>query len=352
MTEPILFERYPALSGRLPWLPLAQLPTPVQPVTVAQGGRAVTLLVKRDDLSARPYGGNKVRKLEFLLADARAQGATRVVTAGAFGSHHALATTVFGVRSGFAVSCVLFPQHRTPHVQDILRMIAAHGAELRFTRRMEGVPFALRRARWAHRGERVCTIPPGGSSAVGTLGYVNAALELDAQIAAGECDVPSVIHVAGGTLGTAAGLALGLALAGRRIPIQATRITSTLVTNPRTLRRLLRGAAALLESAGVRVPEVASVMEMVELRDDQIGAGYGHETAAGRAATDAFRAAGLVLDPTYTAKAAAAVLAAEATGAGPPLFWHTLSAAEPLEAARGLDASRLPRPFAAALAGP
>lgn len=350
MSEPFLFQRFPALAGSLPWLPLAQLPTPVQPLTVEHAGRVVTLLVKRDDLSALPYGGNKVRKLEFLLAQARAEGATRVVTAGAFGSHHALATTVFGVRNGFAVSCVLFPQHRTPHVQDILRMIAAHGAELRFTRRMEGVPFALRRARWAHRGETVCTIPPGGSNAAGTLGYVNAALELDAQIAAGECDVPSVIHVAGGTLGTAAGLALGLALAGRRIPIQATRITSTLVTNPRTLRRLLRGTAALLERAGVRVPDVGSAMDLVSLRDDQIGGGYGHETPAGRAAAEAFRGAGLVLDPTYTAKAAAAVLADTAPAGGPVLFWHTLSAAEPLDAARGLDVLRLPRPFAAALA--
>src|SRR5699024_8754609 len=150
-----------------------------------------------------------------------------------------------------------------PHVRDILGMIAAHGAELRFTRRLEGVPFALQRARWAHRRERACIIPPGGSSEVGTLGYVSAALELDAQIESGEGPEPSVLHVPAGTLGTVAGIALGLRLAGRRVPIQATRITSPLVTNQRALRRLLAGVAALLEDAGAQPPPVTEVQALV-----------------------------------------------------------------------------------------
>lgn len=347
MNPPLLFRRYPGLAARTPWLPLAQLPTPVEPVLIEHEGRTLPVLVKRDDLSAQPYGGNKVRKLEFLLGEVVAKRAGRVITAGAFGSHHALATTIYARQQGLAVTCVLFPQHLTPHVRDILGMIAAHGAELRFTRRLEGVPFALQRARWAHRAERPCIIPPGGSSLTGTLGYINAALELDAQIRAGACPEPTVIHVAAGTLGTAAGIALGLALAGRRIPVQATRITSSLVANPRTLRRLVGGAATRLAAAGAKPPAAAAVLAMVELRDDQIGAGYGRETAAGRAAAEAFARAGLVLDPTYTAKAAAALLAERGER---PLFWHTLSAAEPLDSARQLDLEALPAPFARALA--
>ena len=349
MPEPLLFRRFPGLSARVGWLPLAQLPTPVHRLTIDHAGGALPLLVKRDDLSAEPYGGNKVRKLEFLLGEAKAGRAGRVVTAGAFGSHHALATTLYARREGLSATCVLFPQRLTPHVRDILGMIAAHGAELRFTRRLEGVPFALQRARWAHRRERACIIPPGGSSVAGTLGYVNAALELDAQIEAGECPEPSVIHVAAGTLGTVAGIALGLGLVGRRIPVQATRITSPLVTNPRALRRLVTGVAALLAGAGAEPPPVAQVLSLVTLRDDQIGGGYGYETAAGRAAAEAFSRAGLVLDPTYTAKAAAAVLLERPAGAAPPLFWHTLSAAEPLDAVRELDPAALPAPFARAL---
>ena len=309
------------------------------------------ILVKRDDLTARPYGGNKVRKLEFLLAEALAAGHGRVVTAGAFGSHHALATTVYGRRSGLAVTCVLFPQPLTAHVREVLGAIAAHGAELRFTRRMEGVPFALRRARWWRRAEGACIIPPGGSSPVGALGYVEAGLELDAQIRSGECSEPGCIYVAAGTLGTVAGLALGLRLAGRRIPVQAVRITSALVTNWRALRSLVRGTLGLLRPAPPLLPSVEEVLELVELRHDQVGAGYGRETAASNAAAAAFAAAGLTLDATYTAKAAAAVLA-DPRGPRPPLFWHTLSAfrPEPLEAHPNPGA--LPEPFRTILAGP
>ena len=349
MRMPQLFQRAPGLAAVVPWLPLATLPTPIQRIQVAAAAGARELLVKRDDLTGTVYGGNKVRKLEFLLADAQRQGARRLITAGAFGSHHALATTIYGRRLGFEVSCVLFPQRLTPHVRDILLMIAGNGAELRYTRRLEGVPFGLLRARWAHRREPCCVVPPGGSSPLGTLGYVEAALELDAQIRAGECDVPSAIHVAAGTLGTAAGIALGLALAGRSIPLVATRITAPIVTNERVLEKLVRGALALMARAGIDLPDVPTVLANVRLDHQQVGAGYGRETAAGRAATETFAHAGLQLDATYTAKAAAGVLASPA-GGPPLLFWHTLSRSEPI-VERPFDSATLPAPFARAVAG-
>lgn len=315
-----LLDRYPVLNDRLPWVCLGIGPTPLTSLEVA--GRSV--LLKRDDLSARPYGGNKVRKLEFLLARARAEGATRLVTAGATGSHHALATTIYGRALGFDVTVLLFPQHRTPHVREVLLGIAGMGADLRFLPRMEAVPYGLWRTRRA-AGERCCTIPPGGSDATGTLGYVAAALELDEQLASQAA--PDAIYLAAGTLGTVAGVALGLALAGRPIPIVGVRITSRLVTNRRALRRLIRGAAAVLERAGIDTGDAAArALALVRLDDDQVGAGYGHATGAGSAATEAFAAHGIVLDPTYTAKAAAALLAASDAR---PLFWHTLSAHMP-----------------------
>ncbi|HEX6693602.1 MAG TPA: pyridoxal-phosphate dependent enzyme, partial [Longimicrobiales bacterium] len=209
-----LYEWFPRAAAAIPWVELATLPTPIETVTLppAGGENALSVQVKRDDLSGDAYGGNKVRKLEFLLAAARARGATRVVTAGAFGSHHALATTVYARRLGFDVTTILFPQHVTPHVRGIPLMCAALGAEVRFTPRMEGVPFALWRAALDGRG-RTCVIPPGGSDAIGTLGYVEAGLELAAQWQESRSKRPARIHVAAGTLGTAAGLALGLALA-------------------------------------------------------------------------------------------------------------------------------------------
>jgi 1-aminocyclopropane-1-carboxylate deaminase/D-cysteine desulfhydrase-like pyridoxal-dependent ACC family enzyme len=142
-----IFERFPRLADSYARVALGRFPTPVERHVLNGADGCIEMLVKRDDVCATPYGGNKVRKLEFLLGDAKARGARRLITAGATGSHHALATTVYGRKHGFDVSLVLFPQMRTPHVRDVLLMDHALGAELRFTRTMEGVPFALLRAR-------------------------------------------------------------------------------------------------------------------------------------------------------------------------------------------------------------
>lgn len=321
-----LLERAPRLIQQVGHVPLGTYPTPLQPVEVA--GRRV--LVKRDDLCAADYAGNKVRKLEFLLAEALNQGAGRIVTAGATGSHHAFATAWHGRRLGLQSTLVLFPQRLTPHVREMLLLMHATGAELRWVRRMEGVPFGLWRARLAHRATSPAAIPPGGSSAVGALGYVNAGLEVAAQMQA-EGDVASAIHIAAGTLGTVAGLAIGLAWAGMPVPIQATRITSRLVTNERVLHGLVRDTLSLLQHSGARdLPDAGAAAALVQLRHDQIGTGYGHATPQAEQAEADFAAAGLHLDPTYTAKAAAALLHdSTQPAAGTPLFWHTLSAVTP-----------------------
>lgn len=324
---PALFRRWPALRRRIAWLPLADVPTPVEPL--ALDGAADGLWIKRDDLSGSVYGGNKVRKLEFLLADARRDGVERLITAGAIGSHHVLATVVYGRRLGLRTSAVLFPQPVTDHVQAVLRLHHAFGAELRYTRRMELVPLAVWRARLAHRGERVRVIPPGGSDALGALGYASAALELAEQIERGEAPAPAAAHVAAGTLGTAAGLALGFTLAELDTRVVATRIASRLVTNRWTLRRLVRGAARLLADAGGPRVDADAALGRIELSHRRIGDGYGHPVPAARRAADRLDAAAIRVDPTYTAKAAADALAALESDGGPRLFWHTLSARSP-----------------------
>ncbi len=326
---PELFRRYPALANRLPWLPIGTFPTPIEPCEIeTPDGTTCRVWVKREDRSSERYGGNKVRKLEFLLAEARSRGARRLITVGAAASHHAFATLIHGRDAGFDCTLVLFPQPYTPHVEDMLRLDAAFGADIVWAPRIELVPLALLRARLAHRRAPAFNIAAGGSDATGTLGWVSGGLELAGQIDAGEAPRPACIHVAGGTLGTAAGLALGLALAGCDIPIVATRITSRLITNERVLGRLVAAVSAVLESAGVRVPSVDRIASRVEIRHDQIGRGYGHETDASRQALDTFSDAGLRLEPTYTAKACAELL--RGARDGPPLlFIHSFSAAEP-----------------------
>lgn len=348
-SELTLYDRLPASAlWTLPRTPLGVFPTPVESLVLGTAAGDRTILVKRDDLCADGYAGNKVRKLEFLLADATERGARRLITAGAAGSHHAFATAYHGIAQGFDVSLVLFPQTRTSHVRTMLQLDRAAGAEMRWAGRMELVPYGLWRARLAHRRDRPRVIPPGGSNAIGTIGYVNAALELAAQIESGDIAVPTSIHVAAGTLGTVAGLAVGLAWADLDVPIVATRITPLLVTNERSLANLVQATHELLTDTGASLPTAADALRLVDLRHDQFGDGYGRATDAGNAATRVFADAGLQLDPTYTAKAAATLLGDVATdSAGErPLFWHTLSANEPTDLLEREPLPPLPAPFA------
>jgi 1-aminocyclopropane-1-carboxylate deaminase/D-cysteine desulfhydrase-like pyridoxal-dependent ACC family enzyme len=321
--ELALFRAAPVLRQQLGRVPLGSFPAPLQHLEVA--GRK--LLVKRDDICAEGYAGNKVRKLEFIFGEARARGAQRIITAGATGSHHALATAFHGLRLGFDISLVLFPQRVTEHVREILLMDHGTGAELRWAQRAGAVPFGLLRARWAHRRRSPFIVPPGGSSATGTIGYVNAGLELAEQVAAGDAAPPDRIHVAAGTLGTAAGMAIGLAWAGLDMPVVATRITPRMVTNERVLARLISATCQRLRSMGAEPPPAAAALRLVRITHDQLGPGYGEPTPAAERAAAEFAAAGLRLDPTYTAKAAAGLLADQSPGL--PLFWHTLSVVEP-----------------------
>jgi 1-aminocyclopropane-1-carboxylate deaminase/D-cysteine desulfhydrase-like pyridoxal-dependent ACC family enzyme len=331
-----LFQRFPGLEGRLPRVPLGSFPTPVEPLRVP--GAAQEVWVKRDDLTGRAYGGNKVRKLEFLLADARENGTERVITAGALGSHHALATTVYARQLGFPVTLVLSPQRPTPHVREVLLADHALGAELRLARRMELIPWGLFMARIRNLGSRPYVVPPGGSDGVGSLGYVNAALELVDQVEAGELPMPREVHVACGTMGTVAGLALGFALADAPIRVNGIRVVSSLVTNLRVLRKLLRSTASLLRSGGVEVPPLEAALELVRLRHDQFGGGYGKATQEGRRAMERLGSADFHLDATYTAKAAAGLLAALDEGMpGPHLYWHTLSHGMPPLPGSGIE---------------
>jgi D-cysteine desulfhydrase len=344
-----LFRAYPQLEELIPRVPIGEYPTPIQRLADADGAPYGNAWIKRDDETHAQYGGNKVRKLEFILANAQRAGADRLITVGAAGSHHALATAVHGGNMGFKVTLVLFPQRVTEHVREVLLSDVAFGAELRMTPRMESVPLALWRARLAVSGVAQ-VIPPGGSDPSGTLGYVSAALEVLEQVKRGELPMPDVVHVAAGTLGTTAGLAVGFALARVPIRIVASRITSWLVANDRALAKLAQGTLAVLARAGVDVPSLPDVVSRVELHDRQLGEGYGRSTPAGDAASRLLRPYGLALDGTYTAKAGAELLAAmDREPDRNYLFWHTLGRVPPLPADTSKLEEKLPPAFRAML---
>ncbi len=303
-------------------------PTPVELHRFPGGD---DLWIKRDDLTASLYGGNKVRKLERLLIEAAKRGATELLTVGAIGSHHVLATTLFGRRAGFRVTAVLLPQPRSEHVVENLR--AGIGAGLRAVAAQSYAEALVRMAMLRRRGgRRVFVIPPGGSNIVGTLGFVDAGDELAQQIAVGELPEPSLVLVALGSGGTAAGLSVAFARAGLR-----TRVVGVAVAKPQWLLGL--AARRLAYAVGVRLGGRAlgnAAQRHFSMEGSAVGAGYGAATAAGDAACIAARSIPITLDDTYTAKVFARAMdmatpsahRAESRG-GPILFWHTLSAAKP-----------------------
>lgn len=346
-----LLERHAGLHDALPAVTLASLPTPVTEHAALADGRCAGLFVKRDDRVATPYGGNKIRKLEFLLGAARAAGAKHVMTFGVAGSNHALATAVCAARTGLRGVSLLTPQTNARYVAKNLRMSLAAGAELHYykSQREADAGARFQRLRLKRRsGAMPALVPGGGSSALGTVGFVNAALELAEQVDAGVLPVPDRLYVALGTMGTVAGLALGLRLAGLPTRVVAVRVVHENIANAARLQQLLTQTAALLSDAGVAVPPEAAQAESVDIRHECFGRKYAVFTDAGMAAIERAAAHDITLDGTYTGKAFAALLGDLDSGAlhgRTALFWNTYSSAELSPWIEGVDDRELPPPL-------
>jgi 1-aminocyclopropane-1-carboxylate deaminase/D-cysteine desulfhydrase-like pyridoxal-dependent ACC family enzyme len=309
---------------RAPPLKFCELPTPIERILAFDGsanGGPAELWVKRDDRTHPIYGGNKVRKLEWLLAEARAQGARRIVTVGAAGSHHVLATTYFGTREGFEVEAVLVPQPRTQHAVDVLRAGLALGLRPVPVRSWAAAMPALisllgRAPGRTGGGARTRFIALGGSSVTGAMGYLVAARELSAQVRSRQMPEPDVCVVALGSGGTAAGLA-----AGFQAEQMKTRVVGVCVSRP---------TWALLAHSRLLARGCVKSAEPERLKADArfLGRGYGYAAPEGEEATRIAAGAGFPLDPTYTAKAfASALWHVRARRRRVVLYWHTLSSA-------------------------
>ncbi|MGH0035202.1 MAG: 1-aminocyclopropane-1-carboxylate deaminase/D-cysteine desulfhydrase [Myxococcota bacterium] len=335
--RPALLERYPELASGLAHRPFLTGPTPVRPFPVA-GVPEGRLYCKDDSLSCPLYGGNKPRKLEWLIGAAVAGRSRRLVTTGGLGTHHGLATTILGRSAGLATSLVLVDQPWTSHVEDTLRLHAAYGAEQIAAGRTAGAVVETVRvlARSTLAGERPRLVPTGGSSALGNLGFVSAGLELGLQVSAGALPRPAAIYLAVGSGGTAAGLSLGLRLADLAVPIVGVLVTDILAPSARRLRNAARASARLIARHVKDFRAPAAEGEGIEIVRDQLGAGYGAPTPEAEDALEAAAEVGTTLDTTYTAKCLAAILARARSGrleGGPILFWNTLNAVDVWKAA-------------------
>ncbi len=343
-----LQSRYPLLADRLPKVPLADLPTPVEECRFRLRGRHHRVWIKLDNLTSTLYGGNKVRKLEYLLGRSTARDCRRVATFGAVGSNHALATALYARRLSLQPVCFLMHQTRTKLAAATLNMHVENRSLL--------VPFGgtyaerlktLRKHLW---GGGTDVIPMGGSSWIGTVGPVSAGLELAEQVGAGELERPERVYLACGTMGTAAGIALGLALVGLTATVHAVRVSHASIANEAVLRRLMAKTVYMLNRLEPSFPAQLAERARIVLRHDYFEPGYARSNDATDAAIErAADQAGLKLEPTYTGKAMAALFDDLAHGDARGervLFWNTYhSASLPVDTDKPIDPAALPEEF-------
>jgi D-cysteine desulfhydrase len=348
-----LFYHYPRLEERIPHVSLGILPTPITRSTKLEEILAVGRLdIKRDDVSGQDYGGNKVRKLEFLLGKALRDGVKEVLTFGFSGSNHALATACYAQKVGLRSISMFLPQPNSRLLRRNLLLGHHCGAELHeySNRRRLSIGTAYQSLRhWIRTGSKPMIIPPGGSSPLGVVGIVNAAFELRDQVRADECPEPDLIYVAVGSMGTAVGLRIGLEAAGMRSEVVPVRVIDRELANPVRLRSLAHDTVSYLRSCDPGFPTCEGACSEYTLREDFFGTRYALYTTEGMDAIRLLREhEGIVLDGTYSGKAFAALVSDARAGklAGKSvIFWNTFNSRDPWSSLPELDYRRLPRRF-------
>ncbi|HSV96919.1 MAG TPA: pyridoxal-phosphate dependent enzyme [Spirochaetota bacterium] len=343
-----LFHKYPELGINIPRVSLGAFPTPVHRLS---GFDCENLWVKRDDLSSAIYGGNKVRKLEFILGDAEKRNRREVVTIGGIGTNHGLATAIYCQRLGMRCTLLLFKQPVTSYVKRNLLLYRYFGARTVFRGSLPKTVLAYYLThRLFHPAARY--VFAGGSNVLGTIGFANAAFELRRQIEEGQMPEPHYIVCPLGSNGTLAGLALGVRLAGLRSTVVGVRVTASHlgpvpVSTPGAVAKLMAETLRFLRRKSPAVKEVST--EAPEVLDEYFGEGYGCPTAACCEAIDIMKQRGnLNLEPTYTGKTFAAVLDMARRNRrrrDVVLYWHTYNSVDLSREAASVDYHDLPRPF-------
>lgn len=304
-----------------PRLALGHFPTPVEEMSrlrEALGPNAPRLLIKHDDYSGPGFGGNKVRKLEYGLAKALAEGADSVITTGGVRSNHCRVTAALAARVG--LKCHLVLNGQAAGVPASFFLDELYGARIhRVSSRTDRDPEVQRVAGELRSAGRVpFVIPLGASDPLGSLGYVRAAIEVARQ-----CEAPTAIYVSSSSGGTQAGLEAGLQLFG----LERTRLIGvspdvSSAEGCRGVAEIVSGIEAMLEVAP------GSLGRELTMDDRFVGPGYGIPTEQSDEATRLLaRTEGVVLDPVYTGKAMAAMLHDIREGRFKKdetvLFWHT-----------------------------
>lgn len=356
---PPLFKAYPALMQKVPHLSLGIYPTPISYCNELGSRIGVSLAIKHDGRAGpivagkQLFSGNKLRKLEFLLADAKAHGIDCVITRGGTGSNHALATTIYAKLLGMDSICFLMHQPNARSVQRNLLLQKYYGAKIRINSSRALHAIAVADEFIAHKektGRFPYLIPTGGSCDRGALGFVNAAYELKEQIDQGIISEPAIICAAVGVNsgGTTAGLLLGLLAAGVQSHLIAVGVEPEDAPGQleEQTKKLFYETNLLLTQSDPEFPQFDFPDSQFTVIRGFGGTDYGLYSKEGVAAKELLKTTeNISLDGTYTAKAFAGMLDYIKKGdlqGKTVLFWNTYCSDDFSSLTQTVDYKKLP----------
>jgi len=363
--EPFLFKRYPNLKNKVPWFPiLTNTPTNIDRLTKLENYLDYNegeLYIKRDDKDHHIYGGNKLRKFEFIFGNVIKKKKKGIVTVGGIGTNHGAACAIICKNLQPPIECklYLFPQPVTWHVQRSLLLFDYFGLKLHLS---SGDVSAFIRAilfRFFH--PKFYFMFPGGSplfgfgTSLGTLGFINAVLELKEQIDNGIIPEPDIIFVPGGSTGTSAGLIAGCKLFGLKTRVHVVAVYADFLANPSAVKRNANKAIKFLRKCDKTIPKIRITEEDFELIKGYLGSGYGIKTVSSQDAVDLLydlegKDKRFKFETTYTGKTLAGMLdflKKEENKHKKVLFWNTYNSNELVSfiKERGIDYDNLPKEF-------
>jgi D-cysteine desulfhydrase len=339
--EPLLFKRYPNLKEKIPWIPLlTNVPTPVERLTKLEkyiNLKDGKIYIKRDDNNHHIYGGNKLRKFEFIFGKTIKKKKKAILTYGGIGTNHGLACLVTCNIINPPLKCDLFffIQPLTWHVQRSLLLYNYFGAKLHYGKKDIGT-FIKALFFWIfHR--KYDFILPGGSplfgrgTPLGIVGFIEAIFELNDQIKKGQIPEPDIIFVAASTTGTAAGLVAGCKLLGLKTKVYSVAVYKNFLANASNIVRNANKGLKYLYKKDKSFPKFKISKDDFELIKGYLGSEYGIKTIRSQKAVDIVyelegKERGFNLETTYTGKAMAGMfdfLEKEENKNKIVLFWNT-----------------------------
>jgi len=352
---PPLFKAYPDLKDSLPYINLGTFPTPINHLK-ALGSKVnhPQLYAKMDSISGVPFGGNKVRKLEFILGEAAKAKVAAVITQGYAGSNSTCAAAIYAKQLGLPCTIMHVGQIPTRYAQRNLLLSLKNGADLHLFRaesERDKHIYAMGRKFAIEKKGPLYFIPSGCSNGVGAIGFVNAAFELKEQIAQGLMPEPDLLYVTISSCGMASGLMMGIKAAGLKTKVVPVCIEGDDYENEheKLSMRLIKDATYILRKHDPTFPQLDIKEEDLGIRYEFIGKGYASITDAGAEGIKLLKSTeDIKLDGTYASKTFAALL--HDLNAGKlkdkvVLFWNSFCSGTFEDQIKDVDYKQLPKEY-------